>query len=226
MTDNSTVGVPPSGAPAVIGGQGDRAYEGLLDLLVSREIAPGDVLTERRLAVRLGLSRTPMREALHRLEGERILERRTDGKLYVRKLTVEDVMEALHVRRLLEAEAASRSAGRIPAETLADLRARLVRLREGADPTVPDHRNTDEDLHSLIGQYGGNQLLADMIKDLRQRTRMFSMKRLPERLPPICEEHIAIVDALGSGDGARAAAAVVAHLENVKLSILTKLAEL
>ena len=42
MTDNSTVGVPPSGAPAVVGGQGDRAYEGLLDLLVSREIAPGD----------------------------------------------------------------------------------------------------------------------------------------------------------------------------------------
>lgn len=226
MTIQNSAHQATSGAPAGTGGQGDRAYEGLLDLLVSKEIAPGDALTERRLAVQLGISRTPMREALHRLEGERILERRTDGKLYVRKLTVEDVMEALHVRRLLEAEAANRSAGRIPEATLADLRARLVCLRDGNDPTVPDHRNTDEDLHALIGEYGGNRLLADMIKDLRQRTRMFSMKRMPERLPPICEEHIAIVDALASGDGTRAAAAVVAHLENVKQSILTKLAEL
>ncbi len=226
MTGSNTVDQPGAAAPNATGGQGDRAYEGLLDLLVSKEIAPGDALTERRLAVRLGLSRTPMREALHRLEGERILERRADGKLYVKKLTVEDVMEALHVRRLLEAEAASRSAGRIPPEILASLRERLVALREGADPTVPDHRSTDEDLHELIGRYGGNGLLADMIRDLKQRTRMFSMKRMPERLPPICEEHIAIVDALASGDSARSAAALVAHLENVKNSILSKLAEL
>ncbi|MEM6763219.1 MAG: GntR family transcriptional regulator, partial [Pseudomonadota bacterium] len=147
-------------------GQGERAYEGLLDLVLSKEIAPGEAVTERRLALRLGLSRTPIREALHRLEGEGLLERR-DGKHHVRGLTVEDVMEALHVRSLLETDAARRAAGRIPHRALSELRGRLVILQQGADPGVPDHRATDEDLHGLIASHSGNQLLAEMITGLR-----------------------------------------------------------
>lgn len=206
-------------------GVGDAAYEAVLDLVLSRELRPGEVVQERRLAARLGISRTPLREALRRLEGERLLERRSDGSLAVRQITVVEFMEALHVRRVLESEAAAKAAGRIPADAIEDLRRRLQRLLDGGDPTVPDHMQTDADLHGMITAACGNQLMTDMIADLRRKTRMFSMKRMPERFEPICREHLAILDALARGDGREAAAQVTQHIENVKQSILQKIAD-
>lgn len=206
-------------------GRASQVYDDILDLIVSRELRAGDLVPERRLAERFGISRTPLREALHRLEGERILERRGANKLYVRETTVEDFMEALHLRRLLEGDAARRATGRIPAATIRDLRQRLQSLLEGGDPAVPEHYQTDVDLHRLIVETAGNKLLAEVVADLRHRTRMFSMKRMPERFEPVCREHLAILDALQAGDPERSAAAIVEHLDNVKQSILRKLAD-
>jgi DNA-binding GntR family transcriptional regulator len=206
-------------------GRASQVYDDILDLIVSRELRAGDLVPERRLAERFGISRTPLREALHRLEGERILERRGANKLYVRETTVEDFMEALHLRRLLEGDAARRAAGRIPLDRLRDLRQRLQILLEGGDPSVPEHYQTDVDLHRLIVEAAGNKLLAEVVADLRRRTRMFSMKRLPERFEPICREHLAILEALEAGDPEGSAGAVAAHLDNVKQSILRKLAD-
>jgi DNA-binding GntR family transcriptional regulator len=211
--------------PVVGRARANQVYDDVVDLIVSRELRAGDLVPERRLAERFGTSRTPLREALHRLEGERLLERRADNKLYVRDITVEDFMEALHLRRLLEGDAAARAAGRIPPDQLAALRERLNQLLLGGDPTVPDHLRTDDELHALIIEVAGNKLLAEVVADLRLRTRMFSMKRMPERFEPICREHLAIIDALESADPQRANDAVVEHLENVKQSILRKLAD-
>ncbi|GGE53778.1 GntR family transcriptional regulator [Agaricicola taiwanensis] len=202
-----------------------QAYETILDMIMSKELRPGDIIQERRLAERVGISRTPLREALHRLEGERVLERRGEAKLTVREITIQDLMEALHIRRLLESEAAARATGHIPAEVLDDLAHRLHALRDGGDPTVPDHHQIDDDLHGTIAEASGNRLMGEIIADLRRKTRMFSMKRMPERFPAICQEHLEIVEALKGGDPDRAAKAATQHLDNVKQSILSKLAD-
>ena len=76
------------------------------------------------LALRLGVSRTPLREAMHRLEGERMLERKSNNRLFVRQVTLQELMEGLYIRRMLESDAAARAAGNVPAEKLADLRKR------------------------------------------------------------------------------------------------------
>ena len=205
-------------------GLGDQVYDAVLDLIVSRQLRAGDKVPERNLAVKLQVSRTPLREALRRLEGERIIERRDSGQLYVREISVEDFMEVLQLRRLIEADAAARAAGHIDPAALADLRDRLERLLRDGDPSVPDHLSTDEDLHRLVAEAAGNRLASEIIGDLRRRTRMFSMKRMPERFEAICTEHLAIVAALASGDGQAAARAVTDHLDAVRASIIQRLA--
>lgn len=204
-------------------GLGNLAYEAVLDLLVSAELRPGDPIQERALAIQLGFSRTPLREALHRLEGERILERRANNRLFVREVSVQEILEALHVRRLLEPEAAARAAGQIPAAELEALRGRVQDLLSRNEPDSPAHQVLDADLHGLIGKYCDNEMLAGIIAELRRKTRMFSLKRLERRLEPVCREHLAMIDALARGDTADAAARTAEHIDNIRTSILAKL---
>lgn len=205
-------------------GLGEQVYDAVLDLIVSRQLCAGDKVPERNLAQKLQVSRTPLREALRRLEGEKVIERRDSGQLYVREISVEDFMEVLQLRRLIEADAAARAARQIDPAALEDLRVRLERLLHDGDPSVPDHLASDEDLHRLVSEAAGNHLATEIIGDLRRRTRMFSMKRMPERFEAICSEHLAIVAALASGDEAAAARAVTDHLDAVRASIIQRLA--
>lgn len=205
-------------------GLGNQAYEALLDLIFAGELKPGDVMQERALALQLGISRTPLREAMHRLEGERMLERQSNNRLVVRHVTLQEIMEALHVRRLLESDAAGRAAGNIPRERLIDLRTRIERLRESEDPSNPEHQALDAELHALIADANDNQLVAAMIADLRRKTRLYSLKRVTKRLRPVCDEHLAIVDALYAGDAEAAARETSRHIEQIRQSVIDSLA--
>lgn len=206
-------------------GLASQAYESLVDLIFSKELKQGDLVQERSLALRLGISRTPLRAALHRLEGERVLERKSNNRLFVRLVTLQEIMEALHVRRLLESEAAARSAGKIPAAQLAEVRQRIETLLSLDNPSSPEHQLLDADLHGAIVEWCGNQMLGDMIVEVRRKTRMFSLKRLDNRLVPVCLEHLAIVEALERADAPAAAAATALHIENIRKSIIDKLTQ-
>lgn len=203
---------------------GNLAYEAVLDLLVSGGLHPGDPIQERALAAQLGFSRTPLREALHRLEGERLLERGANSRLFVRQVTVQEILEALHVRRLLEPDAASRAAGQIPQSELERLRRRVEELLARNEPGNPEHQVLDADLHGVICKYCDNEMLAGIIAEVRRKTRMFSLKRLERRLGPVCHEHLAMIAALERGDGAEAARQTAEHIDNIRASILEKLA--
>ena len=204
-------------------GLANQAYEALVDLIFSRELQQGDQVQERMLALQLGISRTPLRAAMHRLEGERILERR-NNRLVVRQVTLQEIMEALHVRRLLESEAAAKAAGKVPKSTLDSLRHRVGTLLELDDPASAEHQALDADLHGAIIEWCGNQMLGEMIGEVRRKTRMFSLKRLNKRLAPVCLEHLAIIDALERGDAPAAAGETARHIDNIRQSIIDKLA--
>lgn len=208
------------------------AYERLIDLILSGQIKGGELIQERRLADRLGVSRSPIREALILLEGEGILTRQSGGLLQVKQFTVTDYVQSLQIRRLLEPEAARHAAGRIPPGTLVMLREKLRALRDFADhpqglePEDGDHRRVDDELHNAILDHCGNALMVDIVRDLRRKTRMFDLRRLPERFDQTCDEHELLLDTLESGDGDAAAAAMVAHLDAVFQSIVTRIGEL
>lgn len=225
IADEAT-GEPEVDAGSALGkGLANQAYESLVDLVFSRELKQGELVQERSLALRLGISRTPLRAALHRLEGERVLERKSNNRLFVRLVTLQEIMEALHVRRLLESEAAARAAGKIPMAQLAEVRRRIETLMSLDDPASPEHQRLDADLHGAVVEWCGNQMLGDMIVEVRRKTRMFSLKRLDNRLMPVCLEHLAIVEALERADSAAAAAATAVHIDNIRQSIIDKLTQ-
>ena len=202
----------------------ERAHRELMNMILGGQLAPNELVTERQIALQLGISRTPLREAIRRLEGARLLERQRSGALVVRALPIEEYMHILHVRKLLEGEAARLAAGRVAPEDVAHARARIEEaLALPEDKPLPEGPSSAEDLHRIIAQAAGNPVLEEMIAALRTRTAMFRFGRLPSRRRKVLQEHLEILDAIGKGDGDKARAAMEAHIGEVRSTILANL---
>lgn len=205
-----------------------QAYEQILNLILSGAAQPGAMVTERRLAETLNMSRTPIRDALLMLEGEGLLIRQGSRGLQVKQMRIEDYMDALQVRLLLEPEAARLAAGHMPAAALNELEADLKTLLghpEGGEgkPDRGSVRDVDDRLHGGIGDAAGNPQLAHIIRTLRRQTQIFDLRSMPERFDATCREHLAIVSALRDGRGDDAAQLMRDHLSHVKDSIIGRL---
>jgi DNA-binding GntR family transcriptional regulator len=205
-----------------------QAYEQVLNLILSGTVKPGVMVTERRLADTLNMSRTPIRDALLMLEGEGLLIRQGSRGLQVKQMRIEDYMDALQIRQLLEPEAARLAAGRMPEEELGKLADTLKSLLDDAahGRSKPDRsivRDVDDRLHGGVGEAAGNPQLAQIIKTLRRQTQIFDLRSVPERLEATCREHLDIINALQDGRGDDAAKAMHQHLGGVRDSIIRRL---
>ncbi len=204
------------------------AYQRLLAMMRSGELPPGGILQERRLAKSLNISRTPLRDALFRLEGEGFVVRHKEGVLQVKPVTLEDYRDALRVRMLLECEAARLAAGRVAGADITVIRARLADLLNALDagahePERAELDEVDDTVHRMIAEASGNPLLADLIGSVRQRSRLFGLERRPARLRATCAEHDAILEALAAGKGATAAKAMAHHLDGIAADLQDRL---
>ena len=204
-----------------------QAYEQVLDMIMGGQLKPGTLIQERRLAEHLGMSRTPMRDGLLMLESEGLLERQGAKGLQVKYLALDDFIENLNVRRLLEPDAARAAAGRVPAAEIDQLRIRLGDLLDealaGRQQDRAEVRSVDDELHGAIGAAAGNRRMAAIILTLRRQTQIFDLRSVPERFESTCREHLAILDALAAGDGEGAADAMRTHLDGVRGSIVARL---
>lgn len=200
-----------------------QVYEQLVELLITGELQPGDVIVERRIAERLDASRTPVREALGRLESEGLVFKQPNRGVTVSPFSTEAFVELLNVRQLLEAEAARRAAGRIPAPRIKALREALAALAARPAPALAEIWDVDDLLHGEIADAAGNALMAGMIRDLRRRTHVFNAYRNPDRASFSFEGNAALLDAMESGDAERARAEMVRHIESVKTGVINRL---
>ncbi|WP_102960087.1 GntR family transcriptional regulator [Mangrovicella endophytica] len=201
----------------------------LEDMIFSGQLKSGEVLTERRLADVLEVSRTPLRDALLMLESDGLLRRRGPRYLEVREMTVPEYMQILNIRRLLEPEAARLAIGRIDATVLGSLREELsarlsVTDEDSSDRQSEDSLRIDALVHESIADAAGNPLMAQMIHDLRKRTRIFNLGRMPQRADAVHREHLEIVVALEMGDPHAASEAMLRHIDAVKASIIRHIA--
>lgn len=195
------------------------AQDAIMDMIRTGELSHGAVVSERTLADRLGLSRTPVREAIGRLEGQNFI-RRSGRTMLVNGVALADLLQILGVRRVLEAEAARIAASRMTPAEIARIRAALTEMIDTRHVAPDHHWEVDDLLHMGIARASGNAMMERMIHDCRVRTRMFGMDRIPSRFDAGKAEHLAILAAIEARDPNAAAALMSTHIDNAKAAIV------
>ncbi|WP_346308895.1 GntR family transcriptional regulator [Limnohabitans sp.] len=199
----------------------NRAYATVRSLILQRQLTGGEVLVEGRLVERLQMSRTPLREALLRLEGEGLLVRANARSYSVRRITAALYFQCLQVRERLESQAISLAMGRIPADEIRALRTNILALDSSQQGS--SHWQADDEIHGLFARASGNEMLADTIAHLRVLCRLFEVVDPFNRIEDDRKEHLAILDAYIAGDEKRADEAVLDHLRNLARYTLLRL---
>jgi DNA-binding GntR family transcriptional regulator len=199
-----------------------QTYERLLEMLLGGDLGPGSILQERRLAAALKVSRTPLREAMNRLEAKGLVTRHAGRFITVAIPDVRSVAEVFNVRRILEAETTRNAAGRLSPTRADALRGRLWDMLASGTPTPAQSWAVDNDVHAAIAEAAQNAFAAELIEDLRRRTHIYNAHGIPERLRPSVLEHLALIDAVVAGDADRAAELMTTHLDNAKVAALSQ----
>lgn len=191
------------------------AHKALSEMVRTRRLRGGDVIIEAKLAEVLGVSRTPLREALQRLEGEGLVVKAANRSFMVRSVELSEYLQSLTMRELLEGEAAALAVSRIPAPALRAARHGVDELLSAKDYHTDAHWQSDDAVHGLSIDHCGNAVMAQIIRALRVTTRMFEIARLSDRIGPDSAEHLAMLDGLESGDPRKARKAVQAHVRSL-----------
>lgn len=195
----------------------DRAYDTLKSSLQSGDYPPGTFLSERRLASRLGMSKTPVKEALVRLEMEGFLNISPQQGIVVREPSIQEVMDLFDLREALETFVVRRIAGRLETDQAARLRQNLKdQARASREKDIPAATRLDTEFHAMICEFLGNRELSQTLWRMREKLNLLilgNLSRNPSRVESSTREHAAIAGAILRGQGDRAAELVRRHLE-------------
>ncbi len=197
----------------------DRAYAALRADIVQWRLPPGSVLAEVQQSERLGVSRTPLREALARLTAEGLTEGQRGRGVVVTDISLHQVRELFELRATLECRAAELASERGDREVFGQLTAELVDAAgplNDADPTRAAYYELVGRLDAAIDAAVGNSYLAQALKSLRVhlvRVRRLSQDN-PGRLLAAALEHATIARAIAKGNARVASAATTVHLDN------------
>ncbi len=198
----------------------DRAYYAIRDLIVTLELPPGSVVKEPDLTARLGIGRTPVREALRRLAQERLIEVYPRRGMFVTKVDVRVLARLCEVRVALEPEAARLAAERA---TQADLDELQALLHELAGPRRREPRaliDLDERIHRAIYQASHNPFLVETLEEYYAHALRIWMVALARTdLSAAVGGHRSVLEAIVSGDGARAGTLMREHVESFEEAV-------
>ncbi len=193
----------------------NQAYQSVSEMIRTRALRGGAMIVESRLADMLGISRTPLREALQRLEGEGLVIKGAGRSFIVRNVDLGEYLHSLKVREVLEAEAAALSIGRIAPMRLIEVRREAEELMQASSYHTEAHWKSDDNVHGLYIEACGNEVMAKFIRSLRVTTRLFEISRLTDRVEPDGVEHLDIIKALEDQDAQAARQAVSAHVKSL-----------
>ena len=208
----------------------DRAYSTLRDEIIDWALPPGSVLGEVEQAARLGVSRTPLREALARLTADGLVATQAGRGLVVTDISIENIRELFEVRQALEEQAARLAAIRGDADIFAELEREFL-----AVPSLLDHDDPARHAYyGLVARFDdamddavGNAYLVAALRALR--THLVRVRRLakdnPTRLSSAAAEHLLIVQAIVARDAELAAHATHIHLHRALQSALASTTE-
>ncbi|MFN4166751.1 MAG: GntR family transcriptional regulator [Pannonibacter phragmitetus] len=193
--------------------QGQAAYRRLLEDIRDGGLAPGMRLRETELAERLGISRTPVREAIRQLEADGLVVHLPRQGASIRTLDHAEVVELYEMRAVLEGTAARLAARAASSIELAELAALNNEL--AAAPAGPQARELNRQFHRTLFDAARNRFLLKSISALQKTLLILGPSTLsdPERAALAVAEHAAVLAAFEARDGAGAEAAMRAHVE-------------
>lgn len=200
----------------------DLVYHAVKSKILDSHLRPAQRISEIRVANDLGVSRTPAREALRRLEQEGWLILVPRQGYYVRAYSVREVDEVYDLRIGIERHAARTAAERAPHASLSRLREKWEALERRSATMIPlDWLEADETFHSLVAEATANRMLASVLQRINERIRI--IRRIdftrPERATLTRTEHLEILDLIQARKPAAAAGRMEQHILSSKESV-------
>jgi DNA-binding GntR family transcriptional regulator len=178
-------------------------------------------LGEVKLAEQFGASRTPIREALMRLESEGLVHRRPEGGFYPSSPNLADIRDLYELRRIIELGTLQRVAETGNAhdpESMAALRDEWEAMRSAMPEPEPDFVLLDEDFHVGLAAASGNDAVARQLQVVNERIRVVRMQEFldSERIEKTIRQHLTIIEAVMLDEGEGAATLLAAHLDEAR----------
>lgn len=207
----------------------DYVYQRLKDLISAGEYSPGKVLTEQTLAGELGVSRTPIREAIRRLEADGWVSTIPGRGALVRSLSVQDLDEIFVVREELEALALRLAMPNIPSSELETIEMEMAsmsaKLEQDEFRAQKDLATELEKFHTLLIRYCANRLLARQLRSLSELVHRLRVRSLaaPGRPLKSVGEHMEIAAHMRDGNAEAAEECLRKHLRRVKENLKQEL---
>ncbi|MDF2569287.1 MAG: rspR 3 [Sporomusa sp.] len=200
--------------------------ETLREAIVNGVLKPGERLMEIQLAEELGVSRTPVREAIRKLELEGFVVMIPRRGTYVADLSIKDINEVFEIRTALDVLAAGLAVERITEDELEQLERLLVEIAELIEQDDADKIvESDSQFHDILYRASRNDRLVGIINNLREQfTRFRSISiQYPGRMQKSVEEHRRLVEAIASRDTDLAQQLAREHMENSEQTLLQDL---
>jgi DNA-binding GntR family transcriptional regulator len=202
----------------------EQAYDSFTRHLLARDVRPGQFISQRELVELTGLPLGAIRELVPRLEAEGLIKTVPQRGMQVAHIDLNLIRDAYQFRLFLEREAVALFAERAPDDMLAKLRADHERVlervtREGNTPeVVAEAQAVDWGMHDTIIDALGNEIISKAYRVNSIKTRLIraELVRIDPVVAPVMREHLGILEAIETRDGAKAAAAISAHIENAR----------
>lgn len=205
-----------------------QAYERLKDLLLSGRFEAPSLLSERQLAGQLGMSNTPVRSAIERLETERFIRISPQRGILVRELTNKEIAAQYEIRQRIEPYVCSKLAGRLNGAQIRRLRANLTALEKSLEKSqLQRTMKLDTQFHLLLCEFYGNEEFTHAISHLRDKISRVVLRAFasnPERLASGLREHRDIAEAIIGGNADQAEMLAMEHLRAGQRSVLPPVA--
>ncbi len=212
----------PAAAGVAKGSLRDEAYEAIKHRIITCAFRPGDYLNEASVTAMLGIGRTPVHQALDRLMLEGLVEVMPRKGVIVKPVSLDEVMQIIEARLLNEPSAARLAAERASAGEIEALARILQSSRAAVERRdVEQLMLLDREFHHLLAQAGRNQVLAELLGRLQDRSLRFWFIALSSNghHEEVQEEHETILAALRARDGQAAENAMRAHVESFRRNV-------
>lgn len=192
----------------------DQVYDQLLSAILDREIGPDDRLVQERLAAEMEISRTPVREALIRLEQEGVLVTSPRGGFMLYRISQGEIRELYQARAAVESQAARILASQNDPVKNADLRETIAREEDIKEPSVRAYFDANRNIHRRFVELVGNRYLLKMFDNIWNRGIAFQLFAAIDNvdLPRSLGDHMELVDAIETGDKTKALDVFIEHI--------------